>query len=217
MKILTSRPWIILEFAVLCVLLPTYIILNKLALFMFPFLWSACAYTALILLFVYRKKTAGLWNWRAVNWAALRPILIRWVLACAGMTAFLRWYDPGRFLYLWHERPGIIPFLLVLYPALSALPQEIIFCSFFFTRYEGMFGKGMGMVLASAIVFGYAHLIFINAVAPPLSFIGGLIFAQTFRKSSSLALVTIEHGLYGNFLFVIGLGWYFYHGALMSP
>ena len=42
----------------------------------------------------------------------------------------------------------------------------------------------------------------------------GLIFASTYAKSKSLALVTIEHGLYGNFLFFIGLGWYFYGGAI---
>jgi hypothetical protein len=215
--ILSARPYIIAEFVLLCLALPTFIIVNKLAPFMFSFLWSAGAYTLFILLFVYGQKLKNMWKWEEVTWTAMKPVLIRWVICTIAMAVFIIGYDPARFLYLVHERPQIIPFLLVLYPLLSALPQEIIFCSFFFKRYEAYFGSGKRMVLASALLFAYAHVLFINPVAPPISFIGGLIFAQTYRKSGSLALVTIEHGLYGNALFVIGLGWYFYHGALMSP
>jgi membrane protease YdiL (CAAX protease family) len=96
---------------------------------------------------------------------------------------------------------------------LSALPQEFIFCSFFFERYKAFFGEGRGMIVASAVVFAYAHCLYLNPVAPTLSLLGGLIFASTYRKTKSLALVTIEHGLYGNALFLIGLGTYFYSGG----
>lgn len=205
------------EFWLLCLALPTFIIVEKMALFMFAFLWSACAYTLLILLYIYRQNIRHMWKWQAVTWTALKPILLRWIVCTIGMVLFTLWYDPDRMWYLVNEKPQIIPFLLVLYPLLSALPQEIIFCSFFFKRYECFFGNGKWMVLASALLFAYAHMLFINPVAPSLSFIAGLIFAQTYRTTQSLALVTIEHGLYGNALFVIGLGWYFYHGALMSP
>ncbi len=68
------------------------------------------------------------------------------------------------------------------------------------------------MMIASAVMFAYAHLLYINPVAPTLSLLGGLIFASTYLKTKSLALVTIEHGLYGNVLFLIGLGYYFYGG-----
>jgi membrane protease YdiL (CAAX protease family) len=105
---------------------------------------------------------------------------------------------------------------LVLYPVLSALPQEFIFCTFFFWRYADFFKSERAMILASAVVFAYAHVLFINWVAPVLGFIAGLIFARTYAQSRSLALVTIEHGLYGNAVFLIGLGWYFFHGAVQQ-
>jgi len=70
------------------------------------------------------------------------------------------------------------------------------------------------MILASALVFAFAHVLYINWIAPLLSFIAGIIFATTYAKTKSLALVTIEHGLYGNALFLVGLGWYFYGGAV---
>lgn len=72
------------------------------------------------------------------------------------------------------------------------------------------------MIIASAITFAYVHMLYINPIAPILSFVGGIIFAQTYYKHRSLALVTIEHGLYGNFLFLLGLGWYFYSGSVLA-
>ena len=139
---------------------------------------------------------------------------MRWVLASIGMIGFLYFYDPARMFYLPLQKPEIIPFFLFAYPVISAFPQEFIFCSFFFNRYERYFGNGKAMIWASAITFAYAHILYINPVAPTLSLLGGLIFAQNFAKYRSLALVTIEHGLYGNSLFVIGLGWYFYSGSV---
>jgi hypothetical protein len=213
-KVLKSRPYIAVEFLILCILVPAYIIITKNAPFMFSFLWGAALYALAILYFVYRDHLQEIWKWQEVTWAAMKPILIRWVFACIGMTIFIWFYDPERMLGLVMERPLFVPVLLILYPLISALPQELIFCSFFFERYRIFFGDGMKMVAASAIIFAYAHVLYINPVAPTLSLIGGYIFAMTYLKTKSLALVTIEHGLYGNFLFVIGLGWYFFGGSV---
>lgn len=68
------------------------------------------------------------------------------------------------------------------------------------------------MVAASAVTFAYAHCLYLNPIAPTLSLLGGVIFALTYLRTKSLATVTIEHGLYGDFLFFIGLGMYFYGG-----
>lgn len=119
-----------------------------------------------------------------------------------------------RLFYIVKERPQLLLFLLFFYPIFSALPQEFIFCTFFFQRYKPFFKSRKARVWASAIVFAYAHVLFINPVAPVLSFIAGLIFASTFAKTM-LALVTIEHSMYGLVLFAVGLGWYFWGGALI--
>lgn len=212
-----SPPVLLLEFLILCIALPGYIIALRKAPFMFAFLWGAALYCFFVLRFVYHDHFRDLWKWEAVNRINLKPILLRWLMACAGMTVFLLLYDPGKIFYLPLHRPWFIPVLMVAYPILSALPQEFIFCSFFFERYKPIFGNGVGLVLTSAAVFAYAHILYINPVAPALSLIGGLIFATTYRKTNSLALVTIEHGLYGNFLFLIGLGFYFYSGGVVQP
>lgn len=203
-----------LEFVLLCIALPTVIITERLAPYMFAFLWGSAGYCWLVLRVRYHEHLQDIWKWKAVTWAHMKPILIRWIICCILMTVFIYFYDPDRMLNLWVRRPGFIFFLFVLYPVLSALPQEFIFCSFFFKRYHRFFPSVVAKVIASAIVFAYAHMLFINPVAPTLSLVAGLIFAHTYSKHHSLALVTIEHGLYGNFLFLIGLGWYFYGGAV---
>lgn len=212
--ILGSRLFIVLEFFCLCILTPGYIIITQSAPFMFAFLWGATLYGYLILRVAEHAHLKNMWRLKAVNWGNLSPLLLRWVFACIGMTAFLYVYDPDRMMELVFDRGGLFLILFFIYPLFSALPQEFIFCSFFFARYKPLFGDGMGIVLASAVTFAYAHCLYLNPVAPTLSLLGGIIFALTYLKTRSLAMVTIEHSLYGNFLFFIGLGWYFFSGSV---
>lgn len=210
--VLTSRYYLILEFFLLCIALPGFIIFTKSAPFLFLFLWGAAFYGFIILRVVHQDHIKQLWKWEAVTTKNIKPILYRWLVACVAMTVFLYFYDSEQMFNIALTRPYFLPILMLLYPILSALPQEFIFCSFFFKRYRPFFGANHEMIVASTIVFAYAHLLYINPVAPSLSLLGGAIFALTYRKTQSLALVTIEHGLYGNFLFLIGLGWYFFSG-----
>jgi membrane protease YdiL (CAAX protease family) len=69
------------------------------------------------------------------------------------------------------------------------------------------------MLVASAVAFGFAHIILGNWIAVALCTIGGLLFALTYQRSGSLLLVCIDHALFGNFIFTIGLGRFFYHGS----
>lgn len=207
-----NRALLLAEFLILCVLIPGYIIVFRHAPYMFAFLWAATLYAFGMMHGAKAGSWREIWNWGAVRWENLKPVLIRWVFACVGMVAFLYWYNPGQMFNLVEARPDVALRIVFLYPLLSALPQEFLFCTFFFHRYRTFFGDGLKMVIASAVVFAFAHVLYINPVAPVLSLAGGLIFAQTYRKTKSLALVTIEHGLYGNALFLIGLGVYFYSG-----
>lgn len=215
-KLLNDKRFIALEFIILCICIPGYIIYSKNAPFMFSFLWGAALYSFFILRFVYHDHFKQLWKWSEVTAQNLKPIAFRFVLACIGMTLFIYLYDPDRMFNIILEKPQIIPFIMIAYPIVSALPQEFIFCSFFFERYKIFFGDKLMMVWASSIIFAYAHILYINPIAPTLSLIAGLIFAHTYLKTKSLALVTIEHGLYGNYLFIVGLGWYFHGGYVAA-
>jgi membrane protease YdiL (CAAX protease family) len=69
------------------------------------------------------------------------------------------------------------------------------------------------MILASAVVFAFLHIVFRNWLAVALTFVGGLLFAASYAETGSLATSSFEHALYGCWLFTVGLGQYFYHGT----
>ena len=61
-------------------------------------------------------------------------------------------------------------------------------------------------VFVNAIVFSLAHIFFRNSLVLLLTFLGGILFAITFNKTRSTILVTIEHAIYGCWLFTVGMG-----------
>jgi len=143
-------------------------------------------------------------EWRRIAWI--------FALGALGITVYTRLYEPAHLFELPRERPWVWLAILVGYPLLSVYPQELIFRGCFFLRYGHLFPSTWSRVGASALAFGFAHLLFGNAVAVLLSTLGGLLFGWTWLRSRSLAVSAVEHALYGCFLFTVGLGRYFYAG-----
>jgi len=213
---MNSRTYLVAEFILLCLVLPTIVWVCVLAPYMFALLWVAALYCYLVFRFVFKEQLKNEWKFNQITWKTLKPVLIRWVIASLLITVFVFFYEPERLFNIPRNNPEIIPFLMLAYPVISALPQEFIFCSFFLRRYTQFLTTAPMQIIASALVFGYAHMLFINWIAPVFSFMAGLIFASTYIKTRSLSLVTLEHALYGNSIFLIGLGWYFYSGGVPS-
>ena len=143
---------------------------------------------------------------------AMWRIVLRFLVCGTALTLVTRWLAPGLFLSLPRERPVFWGAIMVLYPLLSVWPQEVIFRRFLFYRYGRIFGEG-GVVAASALAFGFAHVIFLNWIAVALTVAGGAMFARNYAQERSLWLACFEHGLYGCLVFTIGLGRFFYTGA----
>jgi CAAX protease family protein len=121
-------------------------------------------------------------------------------------------FAPDLLFSLVRTAPIVWLAIVILYPLFSVLPQEFLFRAYFFRRYETIFGRGSAMIAASAIAFGFVHVIFGNWLAVLLSAIGGVLFSTTYLRTASLTLVWLEHALFGDFLFTIGLGRFFFHG-----
>jgi len=140
-------------------------------------------------------------------------VLRRYALVAGAMLLFMLLYDPQNLFGLSLERPMLWLVVMLLYPVLSAFAQELLFRGYFFMRYKELFGdRTMLLIFVNAALFAYMHIIFANWVAVAFSFAGGLMFAQTYRKTRSVMLVSIEHALYGNTIYTLGLGYHFYHG-----
>jgi hypothetical protein len=139
---------------------------------------------------------------------------LAWRTAAAALlvAAVVLWLDPARWLEMPRQHTLAWATALLLYPALSAWPQEVIYRAFFFHRYGPVLGRGTGLLVANAVAFGALHLVYPNLVAPLLSVPAGLLMAHTFRRTGTLGPVWIEHVVYGMLLFTLGLGQYFYDG-----
>lgn len=203
---------LLLELLLLFVALPLGIAFTDSVHLLLPILWILGALCAFQLWRTYRISWKEEWRFGAIDKSFWREMLPRFAY-CAVLLAFvIHAYMPERFLEFPSERPRVWLMVMLLYPILSAIPQEIIFRSWFFKRYAGLFSTQRGMRLASAVAFGCAHLMLVNPVAVGLSMIGGYFFAETYEKKRSLAAAWIEHSLYGCAIFTLGLGFYFYHG-----
>lgn len=180
-----------------------------------PLLLSAT--TAAIVL-LWRDTTfdrAELTRWPS----ARRELPSTLILLAVGVVALpaLAWVlVPEHFFFLPRHRPVLFVVIVLVYPIFSVLPQEILWRTFFFTRYRSILRNPLAIILASAITFAWLHILFMNWVAIALTFAGGLIFAWRYHRTRSLPFVCLEHTLWGTLIFATGLGKFFIHGTLAA-
>lgn len=144
----------------------------------------------------------------------LKPIVVRLFTGGAILFLYLKLERPDLLFNFIRAEPKIWLIVMLLYPLVSVYPQEIIYRAYFFHRYQPLFPNPVVMILASGLCFGLVHIFFFNAWALTLSTIGGILFAWTYHRSGSILFSSIEHGLWGDFIFTAGLGMYFYSGAI---
>jgi len=133
--------------------------------------------------------------------------------ACGGALAALVYFcAPHLLLDLPRQRPAIWLLIVLLYPLLSVYPQELIYRTYFFHRYDTLFPRKWLLLTFSALTFGYGHIVYHNWIAVGLAAAGGATFVVTYERSRSTLLVSIEHSLFGCLLFTLGLGRFFYSG-----
>ncbi len=164
-----------------------------------------------------RESRAALWDARPLKkygWRIVGRFLVGALVTTVAMYALA----PQHFMSLPRHNPRLWLAICVLYPLLSAYPQEVIYRAFFFEQAARILpGLGVPWLLAlNVALFGFAHLVFGNIGAPLLAAAGGLLFASTYLKSRSVMCAALEHALWGNLIFTIGLGPLFAGGAVAN-
>lgn len=144
----------------------------------------------------------------------LKNILYLFFPAALAITLLVQQFLPEFFLGFPRSRPGVWLLVMSLYPLLAAYPQEFIFRAFFFHRYGRIFPGRKSAIFFNALSFSLAHSVYFNWIAFSLTFLGGALFAYRYLKTGSLVPAAFEHGLWGDFLFTIGIGWYLYSGSI---
>jgi len=137
---------------------------------------------------------------------ALRVVLVRFAFVGTALGFGTYIVSPADFMSLPLHDPWTMLAIGVLYPALSVIPQGVIYRVFMSERYSRLFRSETSFVIFTAACFAAGHVIFRNWVALGTTFAGGLIFMRTYRLTRSHLLASFEHALYGVFCFAVGIG-----------
>lgn len=143
-------------------------------------------------------------------------ILVRWIAVCGALILLLDQLNPALLFRLPRQHPHLWVLVMFFYPVISVYPQTLIYRTLFETRYAALFHSAHLSLLVGAGLFSLAHLPFQNPWALALTLPGGYLFLSTYRKTGSIVISALEHALYGNALFTIGWGHYFYSGSVQT-
>lgn len=197
----------IAEFCVLYLVLPVAYYLEWLPVHKFIVLAVVFGLCMVVLL---RDNTFNRNTFGFNNFTHYKPIILRFLIV-AGASVPLVYYlmpdsffsPPGGSWLLW----GMI---MIFYPIFSIIPQTFLVRVYFFHRFSSWFSRPWVLYTVNGFVFGFMHIIFHNWLAVALTFVAGIAFARTYDKSRSLMVSAFEHMLYGNWVFTVGAGSFFY-------
>ncbi|ARV15333.1 CPBP family intramembrane glutamic endopeptidase [Polaribacter sp. SA4-12] len=161
-------------------------------------------YVTYILLKVEKNKFSINKN---LNWKKFWKSTFIKFLIITLITSLFVWFTDSKSLFIVVlNKPKLWILILLFYSLFSVYPQELIYRTFFFQRYKNLFKNEFVFILINAALFSLAHIFFKSSLVLVLTFIGGILFAYTFKKTKSTLLVSIEHAIYGCWLFTVGMG-----------
>jgi membrane protease YdiL (CAAX protease family) len=199
----------ILEFVILFFGIPLLIFLDEG--FIHP---SMIILPVLAFIFLVLKRTTD-FTWKElVRWNISGRVLVQHaaiVLLCLVlMLGYVFFFKRDQLFDLPRAHPLIFLAMCIFYPVFSAFGQEVIYRTFLFRRFGGLFKKPWLTVLASGLTFSFLHIVYYDPVSMILTFAGGVYFARVYQQTRSVLFSAVLHGVLGVVVFGVGLGRYFW-------
>ena len=143
--------------------------------------------------------------WSLSNWGFGKQLIVRMLVIFVGAYVVMYFYKPDMMFVIFRDM-RLFFIIVFIYSFLSVTAQEFAYRTFFFHRYRELFNNNTIFLITNAFLFALAHIMFENQVVLLMTFVGGLFFAYTYDKTKSLLVVSIEHAIYGLWLFALGIG-----------
>jgi len=219
-----KRAWLWLELWLVFVGGPTALVLAKPeGRWLIPTLLGL-AVVCLVVLLTDRTFDRRRFGWGPGGLAGVKPAMriaaARFAFAAVGVLGLAYAADRAGWIEIFgfaKRVPHVWVIVMVLYPIFSVYPQTLIYRGVVMHRYRALVGSGWAMVATSGLLFGYSHIIMWNWESLALTLVGGLMFADTFRRSGSLLVAAMEHAAYGCLMFTVGFGRSFLYGPGSLP
>ena len=159
--------------------------------------------------FRIRREFSRGFTWRQCGFILLTFVSLGGAIILATYLVY-----PQRFLGFPRYATSIWLIVMILYPLLSVVAQELVFRTFFFHRYGPLFKEAKWLaVMTNGLLFGFAHIIFGNLIAVLGSAVIGFVLAYRYYETRSFWAVWFEHSLFGCLVFTVGLGGFFFTGV----
>ena len=192
------------EFFLIFIILPVSFALN------YPFVIKAVlaisgfAYVIYVLLKIEGNKFRMAPN---LQWPTFWKNVFLKLLIIAFLTiVYMLATAKSELFHVLYQQPKLWVIILFAYAMFSVYPQELIYRTLFFQRYSSLFKSKSLFIFLNAIVFSLGHIFYRNSLVLLMTFLGGILFALTYDKTKSTLLVSIEHAIYGCWLFTVGMG-----------
>lgn len=135
-----------------------------------------------------------------------KHVLIKLIVIGIATIVYMWYTSKSDLFHVLFQKPKLWVIILFAYAMFSVYPQELIFRTLYFQRYESLFKSKTLFIFINAVVFSLAHIFYRNPLVLLITFLGGILFALTYDKTKSTLLVSIEHAIYGCWLFTVGMG-----------
>lgn len=135
-----------------------------------------------------------------------KSIMIKFFITLVGSVIIMYLFNPENLFIVVRKNWIMWVSFSIIYSLFSVYPQEFLYRTFFFNRYIILFKTPYALIAVNALIFSFAHIAFKDLLVSGLTLIGGILFAFTYHKSKSIMVTSIEHALYGSWLFTLGMG-----------
>lgn len=135
----------------------------------------------------------------------IRVLVVSVLLIILGVT-FIQFVDPTLLFTVVKNKPKLWILILFVYAFLSVIPQELIYRSFFYYRYSSLLNDKKVFAVLNVCCFSWCHVFLDNIWVMVVTVLAGMLFVYTYEKERSLFWTIVEHSLYGNIVFTLGLG-----------
>jgi len=151
---------------------------------------------------------------RGFGLMTLLSIMAVFAVAGGAVAYYVAEFHPNWFLEFPRNRPETYKKIMLLYPAMSVVVQELVYRTFFFHRYGALFGRAWWLaILLNGVLFGIGHIVIGTELAVYGTIPTGALFAYRYATTRSFWAVFIEHTLWGALVFTVGLGRFFFAGV----
>ena len=195
----------IMELLSLFILIPLMLLLNK-------FRWInvlliLLAFTYCIIIHIKSKDLRLTSFFKIQKREYVKIIIFRFITTAIISTILMYVFNREALFSIVLTNPRLWLMISIFYTFFSVLPQEFLYRTFFFKRYESILpDNNFFLIVFNAAFFSFAHIFFNNILVILITFAGGIIFSLSYIKTRSLLITSIEHSLYGFWLFTLGAG-----------